>query len=144
MAGLCALCVLLMLAVSGCGDAKELHLESEVIAAFAAEGIALGDVVRVDRTASQEEPVKDVLLPSSMITLKNETCPDDLAVTIFGAEPEAVLAFRNVGADASGKTTRIVTQAGIGIRHRNVIVGFQNGSGCVSEAQVAAVLARLE
>lgn len=130
--------------LTACGGQSELLLESRVTDAFAEEGITLSVTVRSDRSREQEPPVRDVLLPTSLVVLDVEGCRSEFSVSIFGTVDDALRAWRNAYSEGTNETTRVEANGVIGWRRKNVVIGVKKGSTCVSEERVSAAVDRLD
>lgn len=119
-----------MLALAACSDEPEPIPESQVIEAFAAEGITLKVIDRED-----QPPV---------VTLEVEGCPIGFNVFIYGTVDAAELAMRVGYPSVSSETTRVETDRTIGWRERNVIVGMEKNTSCATEDRVSAAVDRLD
>jgi hypothetical protein len=127
-ASVALLCAVAVLTLAACRDEPELLLESQVIEAFAAEGITL--------------TVKDREDPPPAVTLEVKGCVG-FNVFIYETVDKAERVFRIGYPSSSSDTTRAEGDGVINWRKRNVIVGKEKNSTCAAEDRVSAAVDRL-
>jgi hypothetical protein len=123
------LCVVLTSLATACRGEPELLVESQVIEAFAAEGITLKVKEREDQPPA--------------VTLGVKGCVG-FNVFIYEAVDKAELVFRVGYPSSSSDTTRAERDGVINWRKRNVVVGMEKNTTCAAEDRVSAAVGRLD
>ena len=126
----CVLCVVLTSLATACRGEPELLVESQVIEAFAAEGITLQVIDREDQ--------------APVVTLEVKGCPIGFIVSIWETVDAAERALRTAHPSVSSETTRVEANGRINWRQRNVTVGMEKNSTCAAEDRVSAAVGRLD